>query len=281
MNDQRTILVALLLAIGIVGIHQASKRMPDSASVSGYSKMIRPRSHWSGKYAPDFDLKLLDGRTFRLADAVGNKVVALNFFATWCKPCRQEIPELSRYAVKHMDEPFVLLGINVDEEEASVTDFVGKYEIAFPVGIDDGGYISKKYGVDSLPTTVLIDPQGKLILYETGAVSNADVLFEHMLSPLLPVVREGKGISREDYITGQKNESYPGLRGRGRPVLKGRAAEIAGRIYCPCGRGRHLAVCNCAVARRMKEDLAKAVGERKDDKAIIEELSGTYGVVKE
>jgi len=280
MSNPRTILVALLLAIGIVGIHQVSKKMPDSTSISRYSKKIRKLSHWRGKYAPDFDLKLLDGRTFRLADAVGNKIVALNFFATWCRPCREEIPELSRYALTHRDEPFILLGINVDEEEAYVTDFVRKYEIAFPVGIDVGGHIRKKYGVDSLPTTVLIDPQGTLILYETGAVSNADVLFEHVLSPLLPVVREGKGISREDYIAGQKNESYRGLLTPRGPVLHGRAAKIAERVYCPCGQGRQLAMCSCVVARRMKKDLTQAVREQKDDKTIIEELSRKYSVVK-
>lgn len=280
MSTPRTVLIALLLAIGIVGIHQVSKEMPDSTSISQHSKKIRRYSQWHGKYAPDFDLKLLDGRPFRLADAAGKKIVVLNFFATWCKPCRTEIPELNRYALAHRNDPFVLLGINADEEEAGVSDFIKKHEIAFPVGIDAGGKIRQKYGVDSYPTTALIDSRGKVILYETGAISNADVLLERMVAPLLVAVREGKGISREGYLSGQNSESYRDLLTQDDTALHGRAAEIADKIYCPCGRGKRLDACNCPVARRIKKDLMQAVRGQKNDTMIIEELSRKYSVVK-
>jgi len=270
-----------LLAIGIVGVHQVSKEMPDSASISRYSNRLRRAIQWRGKYAPDLTLKLLNGETFSLADTVGKKIVVLNFFATWCKPCRAEIPELNRYALAHRDNPFVLLGINADEEEAEVREFVATYEMAFPVGIDAGGRIRKRYGVTSYPTTVLIDHRGKVVLYETGAVSNADVLFERTVIPLLEAVGEGRGITRRRYLAGQKRESYRDLRMRDDRALDGRGAEIAARIYCPCGREKRLDECNCPVAKRMKRDLAQAVKDQKEDTMIIGELRRKYGVVKE
>ncbi|MCX6356739.1 MAG: redoxin domain-containing protein [Candidatus Aureabacteria bacterium] len=281
MTTRATVLVSLLLAIGLVGIHQASKEMPDSSMINRFSKKARRHLRWRGKYAPDFELGLINGGTFRLADAAGNKIVILNFFATWCRPCKSEMPELSKFALNHRNDPVVLLGISGDDDEGQVSEFVGAQKVAFPVGVDSGGAIRRKYGVDSYPTTLLIDPKGKIALYETGAISNADVFFEHMLSPLLSDIRRGEGIGREEYIAGQRHETYLGLLTQGGTQLHGRAAEIAEKIYCPCGRGRRLAMCSCPVATRMKKDLVQAVQEEKDDKMVIQELSRKYSVVKE
>ncbi|MDD5556567.1 MAG: redoxin domain-containing protein [bacterium] len=281
LGTRCTVLIALLLAIGIVIIHQAAKTVPDVISISRYSRKMRRHARWRGKYAPDFELKLLDGGTFRMADAAGRKIVALNFFATWCKPCRTEIPELNRYALAHRDDPFVLLGINTDEEESAVREFVAEHTIAFPVGIDAGSDIRRKFGIDSIPTTVLIDHQGRVTLYEMGAISNADVLLEHVVMPLLASIRGGEGISRGAYLAGQRREFYANVLGGKGTVLHGRAEEIAGRINCPCGREKRLDMCNCMIARRIKKDLVQAVLERKDDGEIIAALSRKYSVVRE
>jgi thiol-disulfide isomerase/thioredoxin len=212
---------------------------------------------------------------------VGKKVVILSFFTTWCGACRADFPELNRYYLKHRDDPFVMIGINANEKEGRVRDFLKEVDISFPIGIDTGSKIAEKYSVESYPTTVLINPQGRVRFYETGAVANADVAFEKELLMYCSIIKKGGGISREAYLEGQQHEDYTEIFARKKGKLRGQAAEIAKRIYCPCGRGRHLASCKCFVARKIKNDLRKAVREGKTDEEIIEELSKKYCVVKQ
>ena len=278
MNNRGIVLASLVLAIILVAIHHVSKKMPDARRVDRFSRMIGKQDRWAGKFAPDFELQLVDGGTFRLADVAGKKVIILNFFTTWCGPCRVEMPELNRFYLKHKDEPFIMVGIDCDEKEDTVAAFLGKMEISFPVGIDRGGKIMKKFGVEAYPTTILIDSWGKVKIYETGAIANADVSFEPFLAMDFLSLEKGMGIGREAYLDGQRNEDYGEIFKKGRGELRGRAGEISGIIYCPCGRGRHLADCNCSVARRMKRDLRKAALRDETDEEIISELCRKYCV---
>ena len=109
--------------------------------------------------APDFTLQGEDGNTYRLSDYRG-KVVVLNFWATWCPPCRYEMPSMERAHKKLQGEKIVLLAINVGESEDKVFEFTGQYPVTFPLLLDTEGAIIRKYQVIGMPTTFVIDPRG-------------------------------------------------------------------------------------------------------------------------
>jgi len=109
--------------------------------------------------APDFTLQGEDGKTHRLSDYRG-KVVVLNFWATWCPPCRYEMPSMERAHKKVQGEDIVLLAVNVGESEDKVFEFTGQYPVTFQLLLDTDGTVIKKYPVIGLPTTFIINPQG-------------------------------------------------------------------------------------------------------------------------
>ncbi|WP_461829113.1 TlpA disulfide reductase family protein [Aquifex sp.] len=119
-----------------------------------------------GKPAPDFTLKTLDGREISLKDFKG-KVVLINFWATWCPPCREELPLFERLYKKYKDKGFVILAVNTDPE--NLQDFLKDYgeNLSFPIliGNDD---ILNKYPVRGLPTSILIDREGKIVKVRLG-----------------------------------------------------------------------------------------------------------------
>jgi peroxiredoxin len=117
--------------------------------------------------APDFQLERLSEGTVKLSDLKG-KVVLLNFWATWCGPCREEMPHLTKVYEKYRHQGFEILAITTDEtsDRPKVAAFVEKYGLTFPVLYDDG--IAKAYDVNGMPTTVYIDAQGHTRHQTTG-----------------------------------------------------------------------------------------------------------------
>ena len=120
--------------------------------------------------APNFELERLGGGTFRLSDQRG-KVVVLNVWATWCPPCREEIPDLITIQ-DDMREQVVVVGVSIDTgDPADVQAFAEEFGINYPVVIDDGT-ITEKYGpILGIPTTFLIDGSGHLQLKASGMVT--------------------------------------------------------------------------------------------------------------
>ena len=109
--------------------------------------------------APDFTLTGEDDKTYRLADYRG-KVVVLNFWATWCPPCRYEMPSMERAHQKVRGENIVILAVNVGENADQIFEFTGQYPVTFPLLLDLDAAVSRKYPVIGLPTTFVIDPRG-------------------------------------------------------------------------------------------------------------------------
>ncbi len=131
--------------------------------------LLRPSVPSSGS-APIFTLKDLDGAEVRLADLQG-AVVVLNFWATWCGPCRAEIPELSAFAQAHPD--VILLGISVDERltAPAVKRHAERLGVTYRVLHDPNGDASDLYRVHTLPTTVVIDAEGNIQATHMGTVT--------------------------------------------------------------------------------------------------------------
>jgi len=111
--------------------------------------------------APAFDLVGEDGRHYRLEELRG-KVVLLNFWATWCPPCRYEMPSMERARLRLADAPVVILGVNVGEDADTIFEFTGRYPVGFPLLMDRDARVIEAYPVTGLPTTYVIDPSGKV-----------------------------------------------------------------------------------------------------------------------
>ncbi|MBL4614909.1 MAG: TlpA family protein disulfide reductase [Magnetovibrio sp.] len=118
--------------------------------------------------APDFKLKNLDGQFQSLSDFKG-KVVIINFWATWCPPCRAEMPSMQRAWEKIQDKGVMMLAIHVGGNEDKIWSFVGDYELDFTVLIDAKSRVADAWPMQGLPSTFVIDPQGRIIYRAIGA----------------------------------------------------------------------------------------------------------------
>jgi peroxiredoxin len=119
------------------------------------------------KRAEEFAITISPEGSFRLSQHRG-KVVMLNFWATWCPPCLEEMPALDRLYRRHRDAGFTLLAVSLDTDEAKVAPFVAKHGLAFPVGLDSKTKVAELYGVRHLPSTFVIDREGNIAAVALG-----------------------------------------------------------------------------------------------------------------
>jgi thiol-disulfide isomerase/thioredoxin len=111
--------------------------------------------------APAFSLASRAGTPLALADLKG-QVVMINFWASWCGPCRQEFPALDQIYAKYKPMGFTLVAINVESEKADAEKFLGATPVSFPILFDPDNKVSGSYGVSAMPTTFLVDRQGRV-----------------------------------------------------------------------------------------------------------------------
>ena len=111
--------------------------------------------------APDFTLPVRGGGSLSLAQLRG-QVVMLNFWATWCPPCRQEMPLLEQIHKRYERLGFTLLGINVEQENRLIDRFLAEVPVSFPILLDTSEEVGRLYEVAAMPTTVLVDRSGQL-----------------------------------------------------------------------------------------------------------------------
>ncbi|MGD8631340.1 MAG: TlpA disulfide reductase family protein [Gammaproteobacteria bacterium] len=117
--------------------------------------------------APDFELMDTDGRLHRLSDYRG-KTVILNFWTTWCPPCREEIPSMNRAWQQLRDEDVVMLAVNMGEDEDTIFIFTADYPAEFPLLLDRDGAVIAQWPVKGLPTTYIIAPDGSIAYRAIG-----------------------------------------------------------------------------------------------------------------
>jgi len=137
-----------------------------------------------GSPAPDFTLRVLDGPNLRLQEQRG-KVVLVNFWATWCGPCRKEMPHLNRIADKYRSSGLVLLGINVDDDARNAADLAAKLGVKFPVLFDTDKKVSKLYDLNSMPSTLVIDRNGRVRYLHRGYQDGYEDLYDKQIRDLL------------------------------------------------------------------------------------------------
>jgi cytochrome c biogenesis protein CcmG/thiol:disulfide interchange protein DsbE len=152
-----------------------------SSTVDVRESSVKPLAERNA--APDFALKDANGKTVKLSDYAG-QVVLLNFWATWCGPCKMEIPWFVEFEKKHRDRGFAVLGVSMDEDGwDSVKPYLEYAKVNYRVLIGNDQVAMMYGGVDSLPTTFLIDHDGKIAAVHIGLVSKSD--YENDIEALL------------------------------------------------------------------------------------------------
>ena len=134
--------------------------------------------------APDFTLHTLTGPNLRLQEQRG-KVVLINFWATWCGPCQQEMPKLNQLYEKYRAAGFVLLGVNVDEDVKHANEVASRLGLKFPVLLDSEKSVSNLYQVSTMPSTVIVDRDGKVRYVHRGYLSGVEADYEKQIRELL------------------------------------------------------------------------------------------------
>ena len=134
--------------------------------------------------APDFTLRTMSGPNMRLAEQRG-RVVMINFWATWCGPCRQEMPQLNKLYDKYRGSGFVLMGVNVDDDVRNATEVAHKLALSFPVLLDTDKSVSKLYDLSTMPSTVLVDRDGKVRYLHRGYLAGYEDTYDKQVRELL------------------------------------------------------------------------------------------------
>ena len=154
----------------LLGCLVAWSGIAESASISGP--------------APNFTLKSLSGENIKLSELTGN-VVLINFWASWCGPCRQEMPYLNAIHNKYEALGFTVLGVNVEEQVANARSFIAERPVDFPILFDSNNKVSELYKVIAMPTTVVIDRDGKMRFLHQGYQSGDEVEYRKMVKILV------------------------------------------------------------------------------------------------
>jgi peroxiredoxin len=147
-------LMALLFTSGVVWI--AFSRVPAEVAAARSERPPAPQVDFA---APDFSLETLDGEMVNLSDLRG-QVVLVNFWATWCPPCRAEMPAIQQVYDRYRDRGFTVLAVDMQESEAEVTAFAEEMDLSFPILIDGNGRVFSRYRVKALPSTFFVDQAG-------------------------------------------------------------------------------------------------------------------------
>jgi peroxiredoxin len=164
-----------LIAVSLLGFWWLGRQTPDDPAAANSRPQV-------GQLAPDFVLRDLAGNSRRLSDLHG-KVVLVNLWATWCPPCIAEMPELAALYLSHKDEGFVILGVDDQERNETVSEFLKRNPLPYSILLDPDSRVSRAYGVDFLPMSILLDRRGVLRAMFPGQSNR--VKLEAEIKPLL------------------------------------------------------------------------------------------------
>lgn len=137
-------------------------------------RLVAPRIE---ALAPDFELETLDGERFRLSDLRGRPLV-VNFWASWCTPCRREVPALIRAQNEHAERGLLVIGVNIEEPTSAARAFADEFGVNFAVPMDFDGGVFRAYGASGLagpPRTFFIDPDGVITKIYAGQAPDAQI----------------------------------------------------------------------------------------------------------
>lgn len=167
-------ILALTLGIIIVNVWKPDNKA-ESTIQQEETNSIEQIGIEPGNIPPDFELTTLTGEQVQLSDYRGKKVI-LNFWATWCPPCRAEMPHMQAFYEKNKDNDIAILAVNLtntDKGKASIREFVNEYELTFPIPLDKQGTVGPEYQAYTIPTSYIIDSNGLIQEKVVGPMDEA------------------------------------------------------------------------------------------------------------
>jgi len=167
-----------IILIGIAALFLMPKADAVASAEEEYSSVPMPVEY----DAPELALENLAGEPESLTDYHG-QVVLVNLWATWCPPCKAELPILQEYYEDHLAEGFVILGIDSQEKPETVETYITTTDVSYPIWIDEAGEAGKAFSSYSLPTSFVIDREGTVRLAWTGAISKS--MLEKHVTPII------------------------------------------------------------------------------------------------
>jgi cytochrome c biogenesis protein CcmG/thiol:disulfide interchange protein DsbE len=188
----RNVLATIAIGIVIAGLVWFFDRPGDAggsesvtltAAASGPAPQV-------GKEAPDFEVEGLDGESYRLSDFRGHPVW-INFWASWCPPCRAESLDIEDVYQEKRDEGLVVLAISISEDADAVRDYVARTGMTFTVGLDEGTDVAAAYRIAGIPSHYFVDRDGVLQELHVGSMSKSTM--EEKVDEILSVADEGGG----------------------------------------------------------------------------------------
>lgn len=178
----KNIALTVSLVLLFIGLYWMYKYTSTPSNIVNAPQPTQTDSNWPTQQQSsknlngfiDFTLKDLNGNNITLSSLRGKKVF-LNFWATWCPPCRSEMPDIERIYKKYKDSDVYVLTVNVNEPHSTVKKFIDEYNYSFPVVLDDTGEVSQKYQITGIPTSYFIDSDGNISDKHVGALTFDDM----------------------------------------------------------------------------------------------------------
>ena len=167
---KKSILNILFLVLGLLYVSCNARAQSSTDIIEAFSQAGLPLLRQTIP-ARNFSLSLVSGTGENVSlDDLKGKVVFLNFWATWCPPCRDEMPSMESLYRRFKDKGLEILAVNLREEEALVTAFMRDYNLSFPALLDSNGRTGSAYGIQVIPTSFIIDREGNIILRLIGSI---------------------------------------------------------------------------------------------------------------
>jgi len=273
MTTKTLVGAVVLLALAVGGFmavrytREVGEQLTSSTDASSTTGKPRVRFIKNPKPIPELTMTTLDGKTMTSKDLAG-KVVIVNFWATWCAPCRAEIPDLVKLQTQYKDHLVIIGILSEDEPGPHVSRFAADYKINYPIVPETKELLAAFPGIYALPTTFMVGPDGRMMQKHIGQIRPAQIELETRVLAKLPVDAEVEYEADDKEAVLASNARATEIPGLDLTVLTAEQKTLAlNRLNdesCGCGCGMTIAQCRindstCAVSPKLAEKIVAEV----------------------
>ena len=273
MNTKTLVGALVVLALAVGGFmavrytRKVGEQLTSSTDASTTTGKPRVRFLKNPKPIPELTMTTLDGKTIASRDLAG-KVVIVNFWATWCAPCRAEIPDLVKLQTQYKDQLMIIGVLSEDEPGPHVSRFAADYKINYPIVPETKELLAAFPGIYALPTTFMVGPDGKMMQKHIGQIRPAQIELETRVLAKLPVDADVEFEPDDKEAVLASNARATEIPGVDLSVLTAEQKTLAlNRLNdepCGCGCGMTIAQCRindstCAVSPKLADKIMAEV----------------------